>query len=100
MNNFPILTFLTFLPILGMVIVLLLPKKQVQSIKITTLLVTGIQIILSIFLLMGYNFSAAGINDPASFQFVEKFRWIDITGFAWIGKIKIDYFLGVDGLST
>jgi len=100
MNNFPILTFLTFLPILGMVIVLLLPKKQVQSIKITTLLVTGIQIILSIFLLMGYNFSAAGINDPASFQFVEKFRWIDITGFAWIDKIKIDYFLGVDGLST
>src|SRR5690606_23992795 len=100
MNNFPILSFLTFLPILGMVIVLLLPKKQEQSIKITTLLVTGVQIILSIFLLMGYNYSAGGINDAASFQFVEKFRWIDITGFAWIGKIKIDYFLGVDGLST
>jgi NADH-quinone oxidoreductase subunit M len=100
MNNFPILSFLTFLPILGMVIVLLLPKKHVQSIKITTLIVTGLQIIFSIILLMNFNYSAGGINDAKSFQFIEKFRWIDISGFAWIGKIKIDYFLGVDGLST
>jgi NADH-quinone oxidoreductase subunit M len=100
MNNFPILSFLTFLPILGMVIILFLPKKHEQSIKITTLLVTGLQIVFSIILLMGYNYNAGGINDPNSFQFIEKFRWIDITGFSWIGKIKIDYFLGVDGLST
>lgn len=100
MNNFPILSFLTFLPILGMVIILLLPKKQEQSIKITTLLVTGLQIVFSIILLMGYNYTAGGINDANSFQFIEKFRWIDISGFSWIGKIKIDYFLGVDGLST
>jgi NADH-quinone oxidoreductase subunit M len=100
MNNFPILSLLTFLPILGMVIVLLLPKKQVLSIKVTTLIVTAIQIVLSIILLMNFNYAAGGINDASSFQFVEKFRWIDIPGFAWIGKIKIDYFLGVDGLST
>ncbi len=100
MNNFPILSFLTFLPILGMLIVFLLPKQQTQSIKITTLIVTGLQIVLSIVLLMNYNYSAGGINDANSFQFIEKFRWIDIPGFAWIGKIKIDYFLGVDGLST
>ncbi len=100
MNNFPILSFLTFLPVLGMLIVLFLPKKQVQSIKITTLFVTGLQIVFSIVLLMNYNYSAGGINDASSFQFIEKFRWIEIPGFAWIGKIKIDYFLGVDGLST
>lgn len=100
MNNFPILSFLTFLPVVGMLIILFLPKTQQQSIKITTLLVTGLQIVFSIILLMGYNYSAAGINDANSFQFIEKFRWIDINGFAWIGKIKIDYFLGVDGLST
>ncbi len=100
MNNFPILTLLTFLPILGMVIVLLLPKKQELSIKVTTLLVSAIQIVLSIILLMNFNFAAGGINDASSFQFIEKFRWIDIPGFAWIGQIKIDYFLGVDGLST
>jgi len=100
MNNFPILSLLTFLPILGMVIVLLLPKKQELSIKVTTLIVTAIQIVLSIILLMNFNYVAGGINDANSFQFIEKFRWIDIPGFAWIGKIKIDYFLGVDGLST
>lgn len=100
MNNFPILSFLTFLPILGMIVVLLLPKKQELSIKVTTLVVTGLQVILSVILLMNYNYSAGGINDAASFQFIEKFRWIEIPGFAWIGKIKIDYFLGVDGLST
>ena len=100
MNNFPILSFLTFLPILGMVIILLLPKKQEQSIKITTLLVTGLQIVFSIILVMGYNYSAGGINDANSFQFKEFFNWISISDFAGIGKIKIDYFLGVDGLST
>jgi NADH-quinone oxidoreductase subunit M len=100
MNNFPILSLLTFLPILGMVIVLLLPKKQELSMKLITLAVTGLQVILSIFLVMNYNYSAGGINDPGSFQFVEKFRWIEISGLSWIGKIKIDYFMGVDGLST
>ena len=100
MNNFPILSLLTFLPIVGMVIVLLLPKKQELSIKVTTLIVTAIQIVLSIILLMNFNYAAGGINDASSFQFIEKFRWIDIPGFAWIGQIKIDYFLGVDGLST
>ncbi len=100
MNNFPILSFLTFLPILGMVIIFFLPKKQSQSIRITTLIVTGLQIVLSIILLMSYNYSAGGINDANSFQFIEKFRWIDISGFSWIGKIKVDYFLGVDGIST
>ena len=100
MNNFPILSFLTFLPILGMVIIFFLPKKQSQSIRITTLIVTGLQIVLSIILIMSYNYSAGGINDANSFQFVEKFRWIDISGFDWISKIKVDYFLGVDGLST
>jgi NADH-quinone oxidoreductase subunit M len=100
MNNFPILSFLTFLPILGMIIILFVPKKQELSIKVTTLAVTGLQVIFAIILLMNFNYSAGGINDPNSFQFVEKFRWIEIPGFAWIGKIKIDYFLGVDGLST
>jgi NADH-quinone oxidoreductase subunit M len=83
-----------------MIIVLFIPKKQELSIKVTTLVITGLQVILSIILLMNFNYSAGGINDPNSFQFIEKFRWIEIPGFAWIGKIKIDYFLGVYGLST
>ncbi|MCL5029099.1 MAG: NADH-quinone oxidoreductase subunit M [Bacteroidetes bacterium] len=99
MQNFPILSFITLLPLFGMVILLFIPKKQELIIKSTTLVITGIQLVVAIFLLKNYNYSLGGINDPSTFQFIEKFRWIDISGFSWIGKIKIDYFLGIDGLS-
>ena len=98
--NFPILTFLTFIPVVGMVIILFLKKENISAIKYTALLATGIQVILAAVLMSNYNYSAGGINEASSFQFVEKFRWIEISDFPWIGTIKIDYFLGVDGLST
>ena len=100
MENFPILSLITFLPVLGMVIIMFLPKAQTQVIKSLTLLVTGIQLVLAVVILANYNYAAGGINDASSFQFMERFRWIDISGFSWIGKIKIDYFLGIDGLSV
>ncbi|MFO7446161.1 MAG: NADH-quinone oxidoreductase subunit M [Ignavibacteriaceae bacterium] len=100
MQNFPILSFITFLPIVGMIIILFLPKNQPKLIKSLTLLITGIQVIAAGFILSWYDYSMGGINDPNSFQFIEKFRWIDITGFSWIGQIKIDYYLGLDGLSV
>ncbi len=98
--DFPILTFLTFLPVLGMVIILFLHKDNAAAIKVTTLIMTGLQVVLAIILLSNFNYSAGGINDVKSFQFVERFKWIEIAGFPWIGTIKIDYFMGVDGLST
>ena len=100
MQNFPILSFITFLPILGMVILLFIPKKNELIIKSLTLVVTSLQVVAAIFILRGYNYALGGVNDPASFQFIEKFRWIDISGFSWIGKIKVDYFLGIDGISV
>lgn len=98
--DFPILTFLTFLPVLGMVIILFLHKDNAAAIKVTTLIMTGLQVVLAVFLLTNFNYSAGGINDVKSFQFVERFKWIQIDAFPWIGTIKIDYFMGVDGLST
>jgi NADH-quinone oxidoreductase subunit M len=97
--DFPILTFITFLPILGMVIIMAMRKEQVTAIKSLTLVITGIQVLLAIIILANYNSSLGGVYEEASFQFVEKFRWIDIDNFSWIGKIKVDYFLGVDGIS-
>jgi NADH-quinone oxidoreductase subunit M len=99
MQYFPILSFITFLPIVGMVIILFIPKKFDVVIKSLTLVITLVQVAAAVFLLRSYNYTLGGINDPASFQFIEKFRWIDISGFSWIGKIKVDYFLGIDGLS-
>jgi NADH-quinone oxidoreductase subunit M len=100
MEYFPILSLITFLPIIGMAIILFIPKTQTLIIKSLTLLVTGIQVILACFILYYYDYTLGGINDPASFQFIEKFRWIEISGISWIGTIKIDYFMGIDGLSV
>ncbi len=99
MDGFPILSLITFLPVLGMIIILFLPKEQAKNIKVTTLVITGIQVVLAIILLSNYNYNAAGVYDPKSFQFIEKFRWIEIPGVSWLGTVKVDYFLGVDGLS-
>ena len=96
MHSVPYLSLITFLPILGMIIVLALPKTQGRAIKSLTLLITGIQVIIAIILLINYDYSLGGIFEQSSFQFVEKWRWIDIDGFSWLGKIKVDYFLGID----
>lgn len=99
MGNFPILSFITFLPVIGMIIILFLPKTQSLVIKSLTLLITGIQVVCAGFLIYHYNYAMGGINNPSTFQYIEKFKWIEISGFSWIGTIKIDYFMGVDGLS-
>ncbi len=100
MNEFPILSLLTFLPVLGMVIILFMPGKMVKEIKITSLVITFLQIVFAVILLGNFNYSAGGIYEESSFQFIEKWRWIEITGLSWIGTIKVDYFLGADGLSV
>lgn len=99
MIGFPILSLITFIPILGMIIVLALPKEKVSVVKYTTLAATGIQVLLAIILWGYYDYSAGGIFQEGSFQFIEKFRWIEIEGLSWIGTLKVDYFMGIDGLS-
>ncbi len=100
MASYPILSWITLLPILGMVIILFIPKTQEKAIKGLTLLITSIQVILAIIILAGFNYAKGGVFDASSFQFIEKFRWIDIEGFSWIGRVKIDYYMGIDGLSV
>ncbi len=100
MENFPILSFITFLPIIGMIIILFMRKNQAKQIKVLTLVITGLQVVAALLILKDFNFSMGGINDPNSFQFIEKFKWIEVSGMPWIGKIRIDYFLGLDGLSV
>lgn len=100
MEGFPILTLITFLPILGMILILFIPKTQETIIKSATVVITFLQVLLAAVIWLNYDYSLGGINTQAGFQFVEKFRWIEISGLSWIGTIKIDYFLGIDGLSA
>ena len=84
--NFPILSYMVFIPLLGMVVVLLLRKEQVQAIRFAAALFSFIPLILSFFLVANYNSSTSVM------QFVEKFDWIPSLG--------VTYHLGADGLSV
>jgi len=95
-----ILTWITFLPVVGMVIVLLLPKNSKDAIRWTSLGITILQVILAVVIFSRFDRSLAGINSVAGMQFVEKGTWIDIPSVAWFGRVHIEYFLGIDGISV
>ena len=99
MDGFPILSLITFIPVIGIIIVLLMPSGNDKNIKITTLVMTLLQLVLAVIMLANFDYSAGGIFQQSSFQFIDKFRWIDVPTHTWIGRIKIDYFFGVDGIS-
>ena len=84
--SFPILTYMIFTPLLGLVVVLLLRKEQVQVIRWASAFFTFIPLLLSFFLVAGYDSSTANM------QFVEKHDWIPSLG--------VNYYLGADGLSV
>ncbi|MGM0507306.1 MAG: complex I subunit 4 family protein [Bacteroidota bacterium] len=95
-----ILTWIVFLPILGLVIILLLPDRNRNAIRGTAAAVTGIQVLLAGLIFWTFDRSMTGINDASQFQFVEMMNWITVESVPWVGKIEITYFLGIDGLSV
>ena len=57
-----------------------------------------IQMIFSILLLTKFRQTSPIKNWDNNFRFVERYDWIDIS-LSNIGQLKIDYFVGVDGIS-
>lgn len=93
------LSALLFLPIVLLLFFLFIPKEKEMLFKWSTLGVTIIQLIISLFILAGFNQSSSGsIIDVSSFQYVEKVDWIQLN-LGSLGKLSIEYFLGVDGLN-
>jgi NADH-quinone oxidoreductase subunit M len=87
MENFPLLTLITFTPLLGAVIVMLFFKKeQTGAIKGFATGVAVVDFLFSIPLWTKFDTTEAG------FQFTEKVSWIPTIG--------VTYFLGVDGISV
>ena len=84
-GSLPILTIITFLPLVGAVVVAALPSTMTRPVALGFALVTWV---VSLFLLIGY---LPG-RDGASFQYVETYDWIPLFG--------IQYKLGVDGLGV
>ncbi|HEX7574429.1 MAG TPA: NADH-quinone oxidoreductase subunit M [Bacteroidota bacterium] len=95
-----ILSWITFLPIVGMVIVLMLPKEKKDTIRWTALVIAALQVVLGAFLFMRFDRGLGGINTESGMQFLEKFSWIDVRSVSWFGRLHIEYFLGIDGISV
>ncbi len=81
-----LLSWIVFTPIIGVVLILLMPRDKISWIRWTAVVCTFIPMVLSFYMYGILNLSNAG------FQFVEKYPWIKI--------FNIEYFLGVDGISA
>src|SRR5574341_610338 len=95
-----VLTWLTFLPIVGMIAILTLPRENRAAVKWTAAIVTLLQLVLAVLIFLKFDKGLPGINSADSMQFVERMKWIDIKSTSWFGKIQIEYFMGIDGLSA
>jgi NADH-quinone oxidoreductase subunit M len=95
-----ILTWITFVPIVGMIAVLAIPKENQNAMKWTAAVATFVQVVLAVIIYFNFNRGLAGINTEQGMQFLEKAAWIDIKSVPWFGRIHVEYLLGVDGLSV
>lgn len=93
-----ILSILIFLPLVASILILALPTSSKAVYKYIALSFTLIQFCLSLYLYQNFDPNLAGINQVQNFQFVDQLSWIRLDLGA-IGKLEIDYFVGLDGVS-
>jgi len=80
-----ILSWLIWLPIIGMVAIAFIPRDKEDVIKITAAATTGLQFLLTLVLWKDFD------SESGAMQFMERAEWIP--------SFNIAYILGVDGLS-
>lgn len=85
------LSLVVFFPLLGAIVVLLLPGGRFGAIRWTALAFAAIELILSIVLGLLYAASTASADILGTMQLKENLTWIPTIG--------INYSLGVDGIS-
>ena len=83
--DYNILSWLIWLPIIGVSVIAFIPRDKVDLIKIVSALATGLQFLLTLVLWNNFDSSIGSI------QFEENYEWIP--------SFNIWYYLGVDGLS-
>lgn len=95
-----LISYLIFIPLVSIILILSLPEKGKKLYKYVTLATSLIIFALSLLLVFQYNHSNAynGVNSIREFQYVEKANWITLN-LGNLGKLSIDYLVGVDGLS-
>ncbi len=85
LRSLPLLSVVTFLPLLGVIVIALLPKERLGLIRAAALITSLAAWAVSMLLLLGFDPNAGG------FQFRETVDWVPAFG--------IQYKLGIDGIS-
>ena len=80
-----ILSWLIWIPVLGMGVIAFIPRDKEKLIKIAAAVTTGLQLLLTLVLWQNFDAGNGGM------QFTERAEWIP--------SFNISYLLGVDGLS-
>ncbi len=95
-----ILSILIFLPLVAALLIIVLPSSLRERFKYIALAVTVIQLFISVGVYLNFSSSSAfaGVNQESQFQLLEKIPWIRLD-LGSIGKLEIDYLLGIDGFS-
>lgn len=93
-----LLSLLLILPLVAMALILALPHAVKSSFKYIALAFTAVQLCLTIYMYQQFDPAGTGINTSSGFQFVEQTPWIYLS-LGNLGRLEIDYFLGVDGIS-
>lgn len=83
--KFPLLSAIMFLPLIGAILITMLPRGNKLGVRWIAAITTGISLLLAIFMTVSYDIEKGG------YQFVEKVEWVRSLG--------ISYYLGVDGIS-
>lgn len=81
----PILSLITFLPIIGVFFILSIETKRQELVRVTAMIISSVVFFISLPLYFGFD------SHTYDMQFVEKLQWIPSFG--------IQYHVGIDGIS-
>ncbi len=87
-----LLTAMIFIPLIGMVVLLLLPQEKEELIKRFALAFTFVPLLLAVILFIQYN----QYDESPEFQKLALYH----TNIDWIEAFNIHYHIGIDGLSV
>lgn len=84
--GFPLLSFLTYFPLVGAIVLLFVNREKVNFIKWFAFVIALIDFVVSIIIWFKFD------RSTWHFQFVERF--------VWIRKLGVEYYFGIDGISV
>ena len=87
-----VLTLMTFVPLLGAVVITFMPKGNLNLIRWTAAGFAAVPLLLACWIWQTFDRAKAGVDSLDGFQYVVQLDWIE--------AYNIQYFVGIDGLSV